>query len=69
MTLPAKWRRLCETNRFTLKESGDSLLITPLHVDALEDEKWDTVFDAKRDNEGRGIPINDFIKVLKKSLR
>ncbi len=66
VTLPAKWRRSCETNRFTVKESGDSLIITPLHIDVLEDEKWDTVFDAKRDNDGKGIPIDEFIGLLEK---
>ncbi len=68
VTLPAKWRKNFETDRFLIKENGSSLLITPLEVDALEDEKWEIVFDAKRDNKGKGIPINDFIKTLKKTL-
>lgn len=66
ITLPAVWRRRCDTNRFTMKQDGDNLIISPLHMDALDDEHWDTIFDAKRDNGGKGIPIDDFISLLEK---
>ncbi len=66
VTLPAKWRRACDTDRFTMKEQGDSLVISPLDIDNVDDGKWDTVFDAKRDNGGKGIPIDEFIALLHK---
>lgn len=68
VTLPAPWRKRFDTNRYVLKENGDSLVITPLAVEALEDGTWETVFDAKRDNGGKGVPIDALIKTLKKTL-
>lgn len=37
-------------------------------VARLSHKKWGTVLDAKRDNGGKGIAINDFIRILKKTL-
>lgn len=68
VTLPAKWRKNFDTDRFLVKEKGNALIITPLNIDKLEDENWETVFDAKRDHAGKGIPIDEFIRVLKKTL-
>lgn len=30
-----------------------------------EEEQWETVFDATRDNKGKGIPAEDILKALK----
>jgi bifunctional DNA-binding transcriptional regulator/antitoxin component of YhaV-PrlF toxin-antitoxin module len=68
ITLPSKWRQRSETHQYLLKEEGDSLVITPLEVDALEEKGWTTVFDADRDNGGKAVPIREFIKALKKSV-
>ena len=68
ITLPSKWRKGFETDRYFLKEQDGSLLITPFEVDALEEQGWETIFDATRDNNGRGVPISKFIKALKKSF-
>lgn len=68
VTLPMSWRRKFHTNRYTIKELNNTLVISPLEVDSLEEENWTTVFDAKRDNEGKGIPVNDLIKALKQTL-
>ena len=68
ITLPAKWRNRTDSDQYLLKEDDGSLVITPIEVDRLEDEGWDTIFDATRDNEGKGILLGDFIKSLKQTL-
>ncbi len=68
VTLPSKWRKRFDTNRFLIKEKDNSLIITPLEVDDLEDGHWETVFDANRDNGGKAVPIDEFIRILKKTL-
>lgn len=34
----------------------------------LKKNPWIVIFDAKRHNKGKGIPIEDFIKMIEKSL-
>ncbi len=65
ITLPVKWRKNFATNRYLLKENGKSLTISPVDLDDLEDEgNWETIFNADRDNDGQGVPIEEFIKAL-----
>jgi len=67
ITLPAVWRRNFSTNRFFIEDKGEFLKITPLFLDNLKkEEKEYTVFDAIRDNKGKGIKAKDLIKILKK---
>ncbi|MFC1788093.1 AbrB/MazE/SpoVT family DNA-binding domain-containing protein [Patescibacteria group bacterium] len=69
VTLPAKWRKNFDTDRFLIKTKGDSLIITPLNIDELEEDgEWTTIFDADRDNDGKGVPIDEFIKAIKNTL-
>lgn len=68
ITLPYKWRREFDTDRYLLKEQNESLVITPLEVDSIEEQGWDTVFDAVRDNGGEGVLLSDFIGSLLKTL-
>lgn len=66
ITLPAAWRRNFSTNRFFMEDKGDFLKIRPLFLDNLKTEKEYTVFDAIRDNKGKGIKAEDLIEILKK---
>ena len=68
VTLPSKWRKNFDTNQYLVKEKGNTLIITPLEVDDLEEKNWETIFDAKRDHHGKGIPLDEFIRLLKKTL-
>ncbi len=69
VTLPAKWRRGFDTNQFLIKELGDKLIISPIDMDQIDkEEEWTTIFSADRDNKGKGVPIDDFINALKKTL-
>ncbi|MCX6785656.1 MAG: hypothetical protein NTZ18_02250 [Candidatus Komeilibacteria bacterium] len=66
ITLPVKWRKNFKTNNFFIEEKGDSLKITPFFLDNVKMENEYTVFDAIRDNKGKGIKAVDLIKILKK---
>ena len=63
ITLPAKWRKNFSTTSFVAKENGDVLEIRPIDIDNVGKEY--TVFDAIRDNKGKGIKANDLVKILK----
>lgn len=41
-------------------------VVQPIKMDHMEKEE--IIFDANRDNNGKGIPLNEMIKALKKSL-
>lgn len=66
VTLPIEWRRKFNTNQFiaTLKEN--KLEIEPLIIKQDKEIKEFTVFDAIRDNRGRGLKAKDLVKILKR---
>ncbi|MEA3450105.1 MAG: AbrB/MazE/SpoVT family DNA-binding domain-containing protein [Patescibacteria group bacterium] len=68
ITIPAKWRKKFNTNQFiaTLKEN--SLEIKPLIIKEERKTEEFTVFDAIRDNKGRGIKAKNLVNALKKSI-
>jgi len=69
ITLPIAWRRRMGTSSILVRPKGDILEISSLRTPNEEDEAWVTVFDAMRDNDGKGIPIEKIISALKKSVR
>ena len=67
ITLPASWRRKVGLRAgIIVKQQGDSLLISPLRTEDERDEEWVTIFDAMRDNGGKGIPAEEMIRTLKR---
>ena len=68
ITLPAKWRRNFSTNQYIIEEKKDRLEIKPLFLEKLYKKNEYTVFDAIRDNKGKGIKAKDLIKVLEKTV-
>ncbi len=68
ITLPAKWRRNFSTNQYIIEEKKDRLEIKPLILKELYKKNEYTVFDAIRDNKGKGIKAKDLIKILKKTV-
>ncbi len=63
ITLPVSWRREFNVNQVMVTESGGRIEIMPVrHVNNSEY----TVFDAIRDNKGKGIKAKDLLKILKK---
>lgn len=66
ITLPVAWRRAKGAERYVVEDKGDKLEIRPLHLDRLNTGAYDTVFDALRDNAGKGIKAKDLARLLKK---
>lgn len=69
VTLPVKWRRNFDTDRFLMKEKGNTLVISPVDVGDLDEEEWETIFDATEHNQGKGVPIDEMIQALTNSLQ
>lgn len=68
ITIPAVWRRRFKTNRFLVDIKDSHLEIKPIDLDNLNKPQEYTVFDALRDNKGKGIKAKDLLKLLKKTL-
>ena len=69
ITLPISWRRKNgNASTIIVRTKGDTLEITPLRTEDERDEEWVTLFDAVRDNKGNGIPAQELIVALEKSL-
>lgn len=66
ITLPISWRRRMGTHSIVVRPRGDILEISSLRMPDEEDGSWVTVFDAVRDNKGKGIKATDLIKILKR---
>ena len=65
ITLPAKWRKNFSTNQYLLIERKNSLEIKPVELEKLTSKTEYTVFDAIRDNNGKGLAADDLVKILK----
>ncbi len=65
VTLPVKWREKFDTNQFIANFKGDKLEIEPLIIDKKNKAEEITVFDAIRDNKGKGIKAKDLVDMLK----
>ena len=66
ITLPAFWRKEFGTNQVVVTRKGGKVEISPVH---LSREGEYTVFDAIRDNKGKGIKAKDLVKMLDKINR
>lgn len=66
ITIPIEWRNKFDTNQFIATMTGNKLELEPLIIkDYIENDEY-TVFDAIRDNKGKGLKASDLVKVLKK---
>ena len=68
ITIPAKWRKKYNTDQYIAEVKNDKLELRPLLIGKERAAKEYTVFDAIRDNKGKGINAKDLIRVLKKTL-
>jgi bifunctional DNA-binding transcriptional regulator/antitoxin component of YhaV-PrlF toxin-antitoxin module len=66
ITLPISWRKKFSTDRYLIKDRGDKLEIRPVNLERLKNSSDYTVFDAIRDNRGKGILAKDIVKILEK---
>ncbi len=79
ITIPASWRKRFNTDQFLINYNKNKLTIEPIKIsneksdklilkEAIKREKENAdllIFDAERDNKGKGIEIDKFIKILK----
>lgn len=64
VTIPKAWRDKFKTDDFLLQIKIDQIVIKPVQLADLEAEE--VVFDADRDNEGKGVSPDEIIRLLKK---
>jgi bifunctional DNA-binding transcriptional regulator/antitoxin component of YhaV-PrlF toxin-antitoxin module len=70
ITLPIRWRRETGASNIFVQIKGDKIEIVPARMaNTRKQEKEYTVFDAIRDNKGKGIKATDLVKILKKLNR
>lgn len=61
ITLPVAWRNKFSTQTVLVQTKGDTLVVSPVEI--CEHDEY-TVFDAIRDNKGKGIKAKDLVSVL-----
>ena len=66
ITIPMEWRKKFNTNQFVATLKENKLEIAPLIIETGKKVKEFTVFDAIRDNKGKGIKAKDLVKLLGK---
>lgn len=64
ITLPMEWRKQFNTDTYMIEFDKKQVVIKPVDLKALQDEG--VLFDADRDNDGKGIPLEEMIRLLKK---
>lgn len=64
ITLPKQWRNQFSTGNYVVEMHDDKMIITPLNIEK-KDPLEEILFDADRDNGGKGIGTNDIIRMLK----
>lgn len=65
ITLPVLWRNKFKTEQILLKIKDDLIEISPARLEPVKFSEY-TVFDAIRDNKGKGLKAGDLLKILKK---
>lgn len=65
ITLPKDWRDRFQTDNYLIESKGNYAIIKPIRIEEIESEE--ILFDADRDNHGRGISPEEMISMLKKA--
>ena len=63
ITLPAAWRKNHPSDYIVLKQKEEKIYIEPIVLGGKDEY---TVFDAIRDNKGKGLKASDLVSILKK---
>ena len=66
ITLPVAWRRHTGAHTITVTTRGNRIEIVPTKLRRVSES---TIFDAIRDNNGKGIKIDKLISVLEKLVK
>lgn len=65
VTLPKIWRDKFNTGDFLMQIDVNSITIKPINLARLQEEE-EVIFDADRDNNGKGVSPDEIIRMLKK---
>lgn len=65
ITLPKLWRDQFGTDNFLMQIDVKSITIRPINLSELQAEE-EVIFDADRDNNGKGVSPDEIIRMLKK---
>ncbi|MFA6423836.1 MAG: hypothetical protein WCV83_00815 [Candidatus Magasanikbacteria bacterium] len=63
ITLPKVWRGQFKTTHFVLESNSDIMIIRPIFLD--DPNNYKTIFNADRDNKGKGISAKKLLKCIK----
>ena len=66
ITLPVAWRRHTGAHTISVTTRGNRIEIAPARLQRVSEA---TIFDAMRDNNGKGIKIDRLIKILEKLVK
>lgn len=66
ITLPSEWRKQFETNNFLMEIKANQIVVKPVLIEEISSEEL--IFDADRDNNGKGIPVDEIISLLENEL-
>lgn len=61
ITLPVAWRKQFDATQVLVTMAGNKVEISPVRINK---ETEYTVFDAIRDNKGKGIKAKDLVRIL-----
>ncbi|MCK5017642.1 MAG: AbrB/MazE/SpoVT family DNA-binding domain-containing protein [Candidatus Peribacteraceae bacterium] len=64
ITLPKHWRKHFDTDSYVLHMYEDKIILMPIEVNIEPEEE--ILFDSDKDNNGKGIPVDEMITMLKK---
>lgn len=67
ITLPKKWRSQFDTDSFILDAQGEQLIVTALDLrEGKECAAEEILWNADRDNDGKGLDIEEVMTILEK---
>ena len=64
ITLPKQWRNRFDTSSYLVHMDENKLIVMPLNLEDMSQEE--VLFDADRDNDGKGVSPEEMIKILNK---
>ena len=63
ITLPKTWREQFKTTHFVLESKNESIVIRPIFLE--DEDNYAVIFNANKDNKGRGISAKKLLRALK----
>lgn len=69
ITLPMSWRAQFKTDNYLLRMNKKQIVVKPVYIEGFEvgELEEEVLFDADKDNNGKGVSVDEMIKLLKKT--